>query len=724
MKTPAELEAAVSNYRNGNREEFDKIYYLSHRYLYVCISHMIKDEDTAKDMLQETYMEIAKGISQLQSTEDFLSWAAVIARRKCYAYYNKADRLVLAKEDEDGQEIFDNIADDEAFIPESILQDMEKRRLIREIIDGLSDMQRLCVIAYYYNEQKQDEIAGELGIPVNTVKSHLNRAKAKIKEEILALEREKDTKLYTIAPFMLLFFAEEAEACEAVPMSEELENAVQEEGTKGSGSRLGKLAQLSLKAKILIGVVVILGIVSVIGVTVFRLTAGVSEEESQGQPEEMPEDQGEETPAEENTVQEPETEAAQEEEAVQDHGELAISGIYDGMGMGMGRDGRIVVNSGGKWGLVTYDNQILVPVEYDYACNAPNDDGQTFFGNDGDYKVFDRDGNEIFQTDKPIKAVSEGVALWVQTGDDMSYRFGYVKLDGTVLYESDGEDIDGQTGAVGFNEGYAFFTNTETFGEDRIAEDGTVTDIFAARLYLRHPELLEEQTGSANLQGSAMSAEGNMYYPVGACYEGYYVDRGIDYFEDTSDQFYVYDAQGTEQYWLMIESVAGYAGYPYVWGSDELDWNIRGFYHNGNYCYSNKTKVAVSVSYGGETKSYLIDTAKLERREDGGRIQMVLTDGSVLAQGDYVGIADTAYWLFQKDGQWGYIDQDGNVVQMFDDAAQFYGGTAMAVEDGYAFFIDEEMNRSEWKIPAQSVSGYGEVFVVMTEEGQKCYVAE
>ena len=56
-------------------------------------------------------------------------------------------------------------------------------------------------------------------------------------------------------------------------------------------------------------------------------------------------------------------------------------------------------------------------------------------------------------------------------------------------------------------------------------------------------------------------------------------------------------------------------------------------------------------------------------------------------EGDYVGMADTTYWLYQKDGQWGYIDHDGNVVQMFDDAAQFYDGKAMVIEDGDAYFM-------------------------------------
>ena len=717
MKAPVELEAAINRYKNGNREAFDEVYNLSHKYLYVCILHIVKEEDTAKDMLQETYLEISRSISQLKNAEDFLSWAAVIARRKCFAYFNKSDKFVLSGEDAE-QDLLENIADDEAFIPEFLMQDMEKRRLIREIIDGLSDMQRLCVIGYYYYEQKQEEIAEELGIPVNTVKSHLNRAKAKIREEVLTLEREKDTKLYALAPFMLLFFAEEAEACEAVPMSEELKDAVK---TEKSPSIAERLAQISVRGKLLIGAVVLLaGAAAVIGVVVSRPreeAQEISEEGAEtaqtGEPEELQE-------TENIPETEMETEISEENEP-EENTELAISGMYDQLSQG--RDGIIVVSSGGKWGLVTYDNQVIVPVEYDFASTAPNDDGQTFFGNAGNYQVFDKEGNVLFETDKPIKAVSDGVVLWVETDDNMTYNFGYVKLDGTVLYESDGEDVEGQAGAVGFSEGCAFSSNGDQSTEYRIAADGTTTDIYEERVILRHPELLNTPVESSSIVVNGTGSDINYYYPIGACYQGYYVDRGVDFFEDTGNQFYVYDAEGTEQYWLRMEAAAEYAGFPYSWENGTPDWNLRGFYHNGNYCYSNQTKVAVSLTYGEETKAYLLDLSKLEEREAGWTTMTFVTDDTVLAQGEYVGIGDTAYWLIQKDGQWGYIDHEGRVVQMFDDAAAFYGGKAMVIQDGYASFVDEDMNLSEWKIPAQSVTGHGEVFAVTTEEGQKCYTA-
>ena len=104
MKTPKELEEAVQSYQNGDRGSFDRIYELSYRYLYTCISRVVKNEDAAMDMLQETYLEISRSIGQLNRTEDFLSWAAMIGNRKCFAYLKKTNRMVLVGTDGEEEE--------------------------------------------------------------------------------------------------------------------------------------------------------------------------------------------------------------------------------------------------------------------------------------------------------------------------------------------------------------------------------------------------------------------------------------------------------------------------------------------------------------------------------------------------------------------------------------------------------------------------------------------
>lgn len=730
MKTSKDLETAVNSYKTGNEESFINIYNLSYSYLYVCIRHMVKDNDTADDMLQETYLEICKSIHQLENTENFLKWAAMIANRKCIAYLKKNGRIMLTEgNEEEREDFFERIPDNEAFIPEEIMQDQEKIRLMREIIDGLSDMQRICVIGYYYNEQKQEEIAEELGVPVNTVKSHLSRAKVKIKEGVLELEEKKGTRLYTLAPFMLLFLAKEVEACEAAPMSEGLSEALKEgnanHGKAGkAGSAVKEPLKFGIKLKLIVAAAVVAGIAIAGAVVLLGKNSGENSRETQettGEQETAEPTKDTENIFDDEESSQVEEAAAQEQETTEEESALAISGIYEQLGGG--RFGVIPAEKNGKYGLVTYDNEVLVPFEYDYYSYAPNDDGQTFFGNEGDYRVFDKEGNEIFRTDKPIKAVSEGVVLWFEE-DEETYEsaYGYVKLDGTVLYDSSEQSyppVFGQCGAVGFNEGYAIFNGE--MEDYRMDQAGNRLDLFAEREILRHPEMLAPTPENPMFEVNAAGEDFNLLFPIGACYQGYYVNRGPKIFIDVHDYFEINDIEGKETYYFHIEQLVDYLGYSY-WEEPNLSWSVCRFFYNGNYCYSNGTIMSVKLDRDGEVSYYLLDLNRLEVIiNEYWSTTVNVTEDTILASKDYIDIGPSTYWLFSEDGRWGYMDHSGNVIGIFDDACTFYTGKAMVVKDGNAYFIDEDMNLSEWNIPAESVTNHLEIVSVKTEDGEKCY---
>lgn len=221
LGTSEELSKAVRRFQEGEREVFNDIYKMSYGYLHTCVSRALDNENAVQDMLQETYLEIYRSIGQLRQPESFLHWAAAIAGRKCIAWVNREKRLPVEGTGH-AEEYLEEVAESEEFLPETILQNKEKQDLLRKMIDRLPPMQKICIVAYYYHELSQQEIAEELGVPLNTVKSYLNRARKKIRAEVLELEEQKDIKLYTMAPFFLLLLDMEAEACEISAMPEKL----------------------------------------------------------------------------------------------------------------------------------------------------------------------------------------------------------------------------------------------------------------------------------------------------------------------------------------------------------------------------------------------------------------------------------------------------------------------------------------------------------------------
>ena len=263
------LKNAIQDYRNGDNEAFTIIYNESEKYIYSSIYRVVKGNydaiDMTADVMGDTYLEISQRFEQLKDDEKFFSWAGTIATRKCYAYIKKNKREVLLSEDD---ATFEQLADDDNIIPEEVMQSREAQRLLKEIIDReLNEMQKLCIVGVYYNEQKQSEIAKELGIPENTVKTHLSRAKAKIKAGVEELNIKKDTKLFSVVSFLLLLFKEDVQACEvpaqistkvlgAVGASAGTINAgavgsISQGSATGIKGFIGKVAGASTKAKMM-----------------------------------------------------------------------------------------------------------------------------------------------------------------------------------------------------------------------------------------------------------------------------------------------------------------------------------------------------------------------------------------------------------------------------------------------------------------------------------------
>ena len=285
MEQKTTLVQAVKEYKSGKEEAFNTLYGESGKYIYTCIYKVMVGNDNAQDaieeIMQDTYLEISKSLSQLDNEDRFLQWAGMIATRKCYAYLKKNKKYVLLNEEDS---TFDNLADSDDIIPESVIQSKEKQRLVRKIIETeLTEMQKLCIIAFYYNDQKQSEIAEELGIPENTVKTNLSRARAKIEKGVLDVEKRDGIRLHSVAPFLLLLFKEDVQAAnvpnsvtQSVMSSVSLGARTTTAGTISSATttganvakEAGKVAVASIKTKIIGGLIAV-GLLGVVGGTVY-----------------------------------------------------------------------------------------------------------------------------------------------------------------------------------------------------------------------------------------------------------------------------------------------------------------------------------------------------------------------------------------------------------------------------------------------------------------------
>lgn len=185
----------------------DQLYYMTYNNVFWEIRSMIKDEDTIHDLTQDTYIRAYRSLSQLKEPAAFRGWIKRIAHNLTIDYLRKRKPRVFSDMvvSSDSDEMIDFADERLDRMPEAIMDQQETKRLIDEILNSLSDEQRVAVSMFYYQQKSIKEISEELGISENTIKSRLFLGRNKIEVEVKELEK-KGTKLYSLAPIPFLLF--------------------------------------------------------------------------------------------------------------------------------------------------------------------------------------------------------------------------------------------------------------------------------------------------------------------------------------------------------------------------------------------------------------------------------------------------------------------------------------------------------------------------------------
>ena len=208
------IKELVSSAKSGNKKSFDKLYELTHNDVwYNCLS-LLKDEENAKDIMQETYITAFLKLDTLKDEEKFCGWVTTIAVNLCKKKLKGKVEYQI-----DDEVLITEAETDELMLPEEYIIKTEKRKVLLQIMeDTLSFNQYQTVLMFYFDEMSISEIAQGLEISEGTVKSRLNSSRAKMKTAIEDYEKKSGDKLHgvVVVPFFTTIFKEEAKSL-AVP---------------------------------------------------------------------------------------------------------------------------------------------------------------------------------------------------------------------------------------------------------------------------------------------------------------------------------------------------------------------------------------------------------------------------------------------------------------------------------------------------------------------------
>lgn len=150
------------------------------------------DPEDCRDLTQETFVSVYKGLKALRQEEQFESWLFAIAHnvwcsliesRTAQKRSVKLLSLEGESESDDRPSIAARLADGSAD-PLTIALDKEKLEKLREALQHLPQQMRRCAQLSVVHELTYVEVAALMGISVNTVKAHLHQARKALREKL------------------------------------------------------------------------------------------------------------------------------------------------------------------------------------------------------------------------------------------------------------------------------------------------------------------------------------------------------------------------------------------------------------------------------------------------------------------------------------------------------------------------------------------------------------
>ncbi len=179
---------------NGNPECFGFLVSKYQKKIYSLGISFFKNHDDAEDFVQDIMLKVFLVLPNFRGESAFSTWLMRIAYNSAINSVNRKREFVSAFEGFEISAI--DLTPEERHIQKCI------KNSIRKAINELPEKYRVCIDLYFFYDLPYSDIENITGIPVNTIKSHIFRAKKILK---LELEREDICTREESAVYPVLF---------------------------------------------------------------------------------------------------------------------------------------------------------------------------------------------------------------------------------------------------------------------------------------------------------------------------------------------------------------------------------------------------------------------------------------------------------------------------------------------------------------------------------------
>ncbi len=176
---------------SGDKSAFETIYNMYSKDLYYYALGILKNKEVAEDIIQEMFVYLWKNRQNISGDYPIIVYLQKIVKNSCLNYFR---HLNVEKKYED------------SFEEDITISEEEKKELydlileVKTAINKLPEKCRKIFVLSCVEGLKYNEVAEDVGVSVNTVKSQVKIAYKKVREEI----KSKEANLFILYILLMI----------------------------------------------------------------------------------------------------------------------------------------------------------------------------------------------------------------------------------------------------------------------------------------------------------------------------------------------------------------------------------------------------------------------------------------------------------------------------------------------------------------------------------------
>lgn len=161
----------------GDRDAIASIVSSQQRYVYSIAMSMMRNPSDAADLTQDAFIRLMRSIGTFRGETKFTTWLYRLVVNLSLDRLRRSGQATIRLDDDPE---LDLATSDQMVDAPSVAERREVASVVRRAVEQLPEGQRLALTLHYFEDMRYEDIADVMGVPLNTVKSHIRRGKERL----------------------------------------------------------------------------------------------------------------------------------------------------------------------------------------------------------------------------------------------------------------------------------------------------------------------------------------------------------------------------------------------------------------------------------------------------------------------------------------------------------------------------------------------------------------